>query len=204
MTNHEQKMYDDVIAACQPLLAALITDDELELVEAAVQAAKDVPELATDGELEEAKGLVDDIHELHKQIEVKRKVVKKPFLDAGRKVDKLVKPSLDKLDRAKSQIKARLSEYARKAAAKARAAQEAAAKQAAENEIPEITVDEMEAQADTKKVKTRIFHEFTVEDITKVPAQFLVVDMAKVRKHFAAHGETPAGISVTLEERAVM
>lgn len=80
-----------------------------------LQAALDGPvELLTDQDYQDATAQLKEIKRRANVVEEERKRLKKPILEAGRRVDELFKPVLDTLAQGESQIKQGVLAYRRK------------------------------------------------------------------------------------------
>ena len=115
-----------------------------------------------------------------KEVEKRRTAITKPMLEAKRQVDKLFKPALDALKGAEVSFKTSMAAYQREVEAKRQAALEAAQEAEGEDLIVALeTVSEAAPRAKGTYAKETI--EPILEDESKLPREYLMPDMKKIR-----------------------
>lgn len=122
-----------------------------------------------------------------KLIEEKRTELKKPYLDAGKKVDSIAKDLSEPLNNSIQYLKNQIKEWNLELTRR----EQELKQQAPANSLFEDSINHELAMLESQKA-SNIRHnwKFDVVDISKVPVQFLMVDEAKVREWIKANKES--------------
>tara|TARA_R110000751_G_scaffold48916_1_gene108693 strand:- start:462 stop:1046 length:585 start_codon:yes stop_codon:yes gene_type:complete len=116
----------------------------------------------------------------YKEVEGQRTAITKPMLEAKRQVDNFFKPALNALKSAEVSFKGSMAAYHREVEAKRQAALDAA--QTAEgDELVEALAVVSQAAPKTKGTYAKDTIEPILEDESKLPREYLMPDMQKIR-----------------------
>lgn len=121
-----------------------------------------------------ASELLQQVKGKMKDLEVKRKSITKPLLDAKRAVDALFKPATEAGEKVERILKAGLAKFVESQRA------EQVAQLAAGNHAEALAVEQPEMPAG---VSTRTVWRWQVTDMNAVPREYLALDSAKVQAH---------------------
>lgn len=175
-----------------------MNDEALTFTQAAKAEAEEFLELAKEtlgDDYELAKEVCTQAHERKKELDAKRKYLKAPSLEAGRRIDELFMPPIRLLDEVISLGKGIIQrEIERKRAEQAAALQAATTTQ----EIVAATKPE------PKIAKTRRTMRIRVKDWTKVPPHLLLLDHRRAVEDVQAGEDISAWGEVFYDETVVM
>jgi hypothetical protein len=163
------------------------TQAELAKADAEEHAAL-APEVET---LEEGRALLLAIQERIGELEKTRKYLKAPALEAGRRIDGLFKPAINRFEG----VKAALKQWMDRKLAEEREAQRKALAEASTRE------QVVAAVAATPEVRTRTYEEIEIDE-TKLPREYLKPDETKIRLAISM-GATIPGVTVRVVESVV-
>ena len=157
----------------------------------AMQIATEYAEFALHvADATEAVALLGEVQKHRKLLDDKRKELKAPALESGKRIDAFFKPAIERLDLAKGALKQYIDDELR--------AQREAQRKALEE--AKTTADVTVAMALPVVVaKTRSYRKVHV-DVALLPRECMVPDMVEINARLDA-GETIPGVTVTLEER---
>lgn len=122
-----------------------------------------------------------------KLIEEKRTELKKPYLDAGKKVDSIAKDLSEPLNNSIQYLKNQIKEWNLELTRR----EQELKQQAPANSLFEENINHELAMLESQKA-SNIRHnwKFDVVDLSKVPIQFLMIDESKVREWIKANKES--------------
>ncbi len=179
--------------------AVIVADhDAAELFREAHRVCAQITEITNGPQCEYAREVMVEVNKLAAAIDKQREVLKKPYLEAGRKIDAAAKAWTAPLAALVSGLKSKLGEYAtRVAAAQAQAMieqalrEEAAAAEAKARgaATPALVLDVEIPEA--AGVATRTEHDVIIDDIHAIPAEFLAVNVALIKRTILAGNEVP-------------
>lgn len=157
----------------------------------AMELATEHAELALHVEnADEANAMLKEIQRQLKLLDGKRKELKAPSLEAGRRIDAFFKPPIERLTLAKAALK----QYIQKELAAQREAQRKALEEA------ETNTEVGEALAlPVVQAKTRRVRRIRVAEVDKIPRACMMPDMTEITARVDA-GDVPPGIEVVWED----
>lgn len=159
-------------------------------------------------EHKKAIDLVAVLKETGSKIKNKKESITKPINEALKNIRSMFKPIEDQFESAEEIIKTKLIDYTRKVNEEARKKEQAIANrvekgtlkvETAERKMGEIEKVEKTTKGEKGEVQIRMIKKVRIEDETKIPREYLVPDMVKIRKD-ALGGKEIAGIVVYEEE----
>ena len=142
--------------------------------------------------------LLQDAHTKIKMLEAKRKEMKAPSLEAGRKVDELFKPAINAFETLKRQIKTKIQDWYDRQAAEQRAALAEGTPEAALASLPPETTNHTGVQKRWR---------WEVENENLVPRKFWTIDAALIEAEARRVGHANVsipGIRFWCREEVVM
>lgn len=175
----------------------ITTTDRVDLEWSKLQSTKDVfiqlseealqIKVTDDVSLAIANQKLSAVNNHLKLIEEKRTELKKPYLDAGKKVDSIAKDLSEPLNNSIQYLKNQIKEWNLELLRR----EQELKQQAPANSLFEDSINHELAMLESQKA-SNIRHnwKFDVVDISKVPVQFLMVDEAKVREWIKANKES--------------
>lgn len=175
----------------------ITTTDRVDLEWSKLQSTKDVfiqlseealqIKVTDDVSLAIANQKLSAVNNHLKLIEEKRTELKKPYLDAGKKVDAVAKDLSEPLNNSIQYLKNQIKEWNLELLRR----EQELKQQAPANSLFEDNINHELAMLESQKA-SNIRHnwKFDVVDISKVPVQFLMVDEAKVREWIKANKES--------------
>ena len=175
----------------------ITTTDRVDLEWSKLQSTKDVfiqlseealqIKVTDDVSLAIANQKLSAVNNHLKLIEEKRTELKKPYLDAGKKVDAVAKDLSEPLNNSIQYLKNQIKEWNLELLRR----EQELKQQAPANSLFEDSINHELAMLESQKA-SNIRHnwKFDVVDISKVPVQFLMVDEAKVREWIKANKES--------------
>lgn len=175
----------------------ITTTDRVDLEWSKLQSTKDVfiqlseealqIKVTDDVSLAIANQKLSAVNNHLKLIEEKRTELKKPYLDAGKKVDAVAKDLSEPLNNSIQYLKNQIKEWNLELLRR----EQELKQQAPANSLFEDNINHELAMLESQKA-SNIRHnwKFDVVDISRVPVQFLMVDEAKVREWIKANKES--------------
>ena len=175
----------------------ITTTDRVDLEWSKLQSTKDVfiqlseealqIKVTDDVSLAIANQKLSAVNNHLKLIEEKRTELKKPYLDAGKKVDSIAKDLSEPLNNSIQYLKNQIKEWNLELTRR----EQELKQQAPANSLFEDSINHELAMLESQKA-SNIRHnwKFDVVDISKVPVQFLMVDEAKVREWIKTNKES--------------
>lgn len=175
----------------------ITTTDRVDLEWSKLQSTKDVfiqlseealqIKVTDDVSLAIANQKLSAVNNHLKLIEEKRTELKKPYLDAGKKVDSIAKDLSEPLNNSIQYLKNQIKEWNLELLRR----EQELKQQAPTNSLFEGNINHELAMLESQKA-SNIRHnwKFDVVDISKVPVQFLMVDETKVREWIKANKES--------------
>jgi hypothetical protein len=172
--------------------ALVLTDEEADMARQAAKLADAYIEVTADTVTDSGE-LLEEIKQLHKQIDTKRAAVKAPVLALGKLIDEAAKPELAACSLAVDRLKALRTDYAN-AIERKRRADEAAAFAAAQAEgrnTPAITPTAVASLVEAKAVKMRTRYKVEITDEWAIPREYLMPDMPRLEEVLRSGKEIP-------------
>jgi hypothetical protein len=178
-------------------MQAIKTTERVDLEWSKLQSTKDVfiqlseealqIKVTDDVSLAIANQKLSAVNNHLKLIEEKRTELKKPYLDAGKKVDAIAKDLSEPLNNSIQYLKNQIKEWNLEILRR----EQELKLQAPANSLFEDNINHELAMLESQKA-SNIRHnwKFDVVDISKVPTQFLIVDETKVREWIKANKES--------------
>jgi hypothetical protein len=178
-------------------MQAITTTERVDLEWSKLQSTKDVfvqlseealqIKVTDDVSLAIANQKLSAVNNHLKLIEEKRTELKKPYLDAGKKVDAIAKDLSEPLNNSIQYLKNQIKEWNLEILRR----EQELKLQAPANSLFEDNINHELAMLESQKA-SNIRHnwKFDVVDISKVPTQFLIVDETKVREWIKANKES--------------
>jgi phenylalanyl-tRNA synthetase alpha subunit len=175
----------------------ITTTDRVDLEWSKLQSTKDVfiqlseealqIKVTDDVSLAIANQKLSAVNNHLKLIEEKRTELKKPYLDAGKKVDAAAKDLSEPLNNSIQYLKNQIKEWNLELLRR----EQELKQQAPANSLFEDNINHELAMLESQKA-SNIRHnwKFDVVDLSRVPVQFLMVDEAKVREWIKANKES--------------
>lgn len=175
----------------------ITTTDRVDLEWSKLQSTKDVfiqlseealqIKVTDDVSLAIANQKLSAVNNHLKLIEEKRTELKKPYLDAGKKVDSIAKDLSEPLNNSIQYLKNQIKEWNLELLRR----EQELKQQAPVNSLFEDSINHELAMLESQKA-SNIRHnwKFDVVDLSRVPVQFLMVDEAKVREWIKANKES--------------
>jgi hypothetical protein len=175
----------------------ITTTDRVDLEWSKLQSTKDVfiqlseealqIKVTDDVSLAIANQKLSAVNNHLKLIEEKRTELKKPYLDAGKKVDSIAKDLSEPLNNSIQYLKNQIKEWNLELLRR----EQDLKQQAPANSLFEDSINHELAMLESQKA-SNIRHnwKFDVVDLSRVPVQFLMVDEAKVREWIKANKES--------------
>jgi hypothetical protein len=175
----------------------ITTTDRVDLEWSKLQSTKDVfiqlseealqIKVTDDVSLAIANQKLSAVNNHLKLIEEKRTELKKPYLDAGKKVDAVAKDLSEPLNNSIQYLKNQIKEWNLELLRR----EQELKQQAPANSLFEDSINHELAMLESQKA-SNIRHnwKFDVVDLSRVPVQFLMVDEAKVREWIKANKES--------------
>jgi hypothetical protein len=175
----------------------ITTTDRVDLEWSKLQSTKDVfiqlseealqIKVTDDVSLAIANQKLSAVNNHLKLIEEKRTELKKPYLDAGKKVDAVAKDLSEPLNNSIQYLKNQIKEWNLELLRR----EQELKQQAPANSLFEDNINHELAMLESQKA-SNIRHnwKFDVVDLSRVPVQFLMIDEAKVREWIKANKES--------------
>jgi phenylalanyl-tRNA synthetase alpha subunit len=175
----------------------ITTTDRVDLEWSKLQSTKDVfiqlseealqIKVTDDVSLAIANQKLSAVNNHLKLIEEKRTELKKPYLDAGKKVDAVAKDLSEPLNNSIQYLKNQIKEWNLELLRR----EQELKQQAPVNSLFEDNINHELAMLESQKASNvRHNWKFDVVDLSRVPVQFLMVDEAKVREWIKANKES--------------
>ena len=175
----------------------ITTTDRVDLEWSKLQSTKDVfiqlseealqIKVTDDVSLAIANQKLSAVNNHLKLIEEKRTELKKPYLDAGKKVDAVAKDLSEPLNNSIQYLKNQIKEWNLELLRR----EQELKQQAPANSLFEDNINHELAMLESQKASNvRHNWKFDVVDISRVPVQFLMIDEAKVREWIKANKES--------------
>lgn len=175
----------------------ITTTDRVDLEWSKLQSTKDVfiqlseealqIKVTDDVSLAIANQKLSAVNNHLKLIEEKRTELKKPYLDAGKKVDAVAKDLSEPLNNSIQYLKNQIKEWNLELLRR----EQELKQQAPVNSLFEDSINHELAMLESQKASNvRHNWKFDVVDLSRVPVQFLMVDEAKVREWIKANKES--------------
>lgn len=176
---------------------AITTTDRVDLEWSKLQSTKDVfiqlseealqIKVTDDVSLAIANQKLSAVNNHLKLIEEKRTELKKPYLDAGKKVDAVAKDLSEPLNNSIQYLKNQIKEWNLELLRR----EQELKQQAPANSLFEDNINHELAMLESQKASNvRHNWKFDVVDLSRVPVQFLMIDEAKVREWIKANKES--------------
>jgi hypothetical protein len=176
---------------------AITTTDRVDLEWSKLQSTKDVfiqlseealqIKVTDDVSLAIANQKLSAVNNHLKLIEEKRTELKKPYLDAGKKVDAVAKDLSEPLNNSIQYLKNQIKEWNLELLRR----EQELKQQAPANSLFEDNINHELAMLESQKASNvRHNWKFDVVDISRVPVQFLMIDEAKVREWIKSNKES--------------
>jgi hypothetical protein len=175
----------------------ITTTDRVDLEWSKLQSTKDVfiqlseealqIKVTDDVSLAIANQKLSAVNNHLKLIEEKRTELKKPYLDAGKKVDAVAKDLSEPLNNSIQYLKNQIKEWNLELLRR----EQELKQQAPANSLFEYNINHELAMLESQKASNvRHNWKFDVVDLSRVPVQFLMIDEAKVREWIKANKES--------------
>ena len=175
----------------------ITTTDRVDLEWSKLQSTKDVfiqlseealqIKVTDDVSLAIANQKLSAVNNHLKLIEEKRTELKKPYLDAGKKVDAVAKDLSETLNNSIQYLKNQIKEWNLELLRR----EQELKQQAPANSLFEDNINHELAMLESQKASNvRHNWKFDVVDLSRVPVQFLMIDEAKVREWIKANKES--------------
>lgn len=175
----------------------IATTDRVDLEWSKLQSTKDVfiqlseealqIKVTDDVSLAIANQKLSAVNNHLKLIEEKRTELKKPYLDAGKKVDAVAKDLSEPLNNSIQYLKNQIKEWNLELLRR----EQELKQQAPANSLFEDNINHELAMLESQKASNvRHNWKFDVVDLSRVPVQFLMIDEAKVREWIKANKES--------------
>jgi hypothetical protein len=175
----------------------ITTTDRVDLEWSKLQSTKDVfiqlseealqIKVTDDVSLAIANQKLSAVNNHLKLIEEKRTELKKPYLDAGKKVDAVAKDLSEPLNNSIQYLKNQIKEWNLELLRR----EQELKQQAPANSLFEDNINHELAMLESQKASNvRHNWKFDVVDISRVPVQFLMIDEAKVREWIKSNKES--------------
>jgi hypothetical protein len=175
----------------------ITTTDRVDLEWSKLQSTKDVfiqlseealqIKVTDDVSLAIANQKLSAVNNHLKLIEEKRTELKKPYLDAGKKVDAVAKDLSEPLNNSIQYLKNQIKEWNLELLRR----EQELKQQAPANSLFEDNINHELAMLESQKASNvRHNWKFDVVDLSRVPVQFLMIDEAKVREWIKANKES--------------
>ena len=176
----------------------ITTTDRVDLEWSKLQSTKDVfiqlseealqIKVTDDVSLAIANQKLSAVNNHLKLIEEKRTELKKPYLDAGKKVDAVAKDLSETLNNSIQYLKNQIKEWNLELLRR----EQELKQQAPANSLFEDNINHELAMLESQKASNvRHNWKFDVVDLSRVPVQFLMIDEAKVREWIKANKTKP-------------
>jgi hypothetical protein len=176
---------------------AITTTDRVDLEWSKLQSTKDVfiqlseealqIKVTDDVSLAIANQKLSAVNNHLKLIEEKRTELKKPYLDAGKKVDAVAKDLSEPLNNSIQYLKNQIKEWNLELLRR----EQELKQQAPANSLFEDNINHELAMLESQKASNvRHNWKFDVVDLSRVPVQFLMIDEAKVREWIKSNKES--------------
>lgn len=175
----------------------VIDEDLVRDVRVAGQAVAAMTSITDEAQCSVGRDVLVAVNALAKQVETQREAAKRPYLDAGKAIDKAAKTVSDPLNKMIAHVKGKLADYAmvverqRQEAAAEQTRRELAAEQEAKatGRTPELvlSVEIPEAAA----ITTRKVPEVEILDLNLIPREFFVLDQAKLKAALIGGADVP-------------
>lgn len=155
-------------------------------------------------DLKEATDILSKIKTIAKMIREKKETITKPLNEALKNARELFRPIENDCEKAEQIIKERMIDYQTKEELKIKAKEEKIVEKVDSGEISfeqgskkleKIGEIPTEMKGNIGSIATRIIKEIVIIDENKIPREYLIPDMAKIRKDALAGKEIP-GIKV--------
>ena len=175
----------------------ITTTDRVDLEWSKLQSTKDVfiqlseealqIKVTDDVSLAIANQKLSAVNNHLKLIEEKRTELKKPYLDAGKKVDAVAKDLSEPLNNSIQYLKNQIKEWNLELLRR----EQELKQQAPANSLFEDNINHELAMLESQKASNvRHNWKFDVVDLSRVPVQFLMIDEAKVREWIKSNKES--------------
>jgi len=176
---------------------AITTTDRVDLEWSKLQSTKDVfiqlseealqIKVTDDVSLAIANQKLSAVNNHLKLIEEKRTELKKPYLDAGKKVDAVAKDLSEPLNNSIQYLKNQIKEWNLELLRR----EQELKQQAPADSLFEDNINHELAMLESQKASNvRHNWKFDVVDLSRVPVQFLMIDEAKVREWIKSNKES--------------
>lgn len=159
-------------------------------------------------EYKSAIDIVSKLKETGSTIKNKKESITKPLNEALKNARDLFRPIEDQFKQAEMIIKGKMLDYKRKVDEEARKKEEQIAKrvekgtlklETAERKIDEVQRIDQTTKSDIGEVQVRKVKKVRITDETKIPREYLVPDMVKIRRE-ALGGKEITGVEVYEDE----
>jgi len=171
-----------------------------------------VEKIKNDEELIEASNYLTQLNRLKKEIEWKKESITKPLNEALKKVRNLFYPLEKKVNELISELKNRIAEYEEEKKQLIEKERKELAEKVESGELKmEHAIAVLEKlqtignfiKTDYGKVTFRIVKEVVIEDEKLIPREYLVPDIAKIKKD-ALNGKNIPGVKVVEKKQVVV